>query len=295
MAALPDNPEIATVLEEIGSLLEAQDANPFRVQAYRKAASTLRDADVSASELVMEGEYQALETLPSIGSGLAGVIQEIVKTGQSSQLRKLQSEIDPSALLSRVPGIGQELARRVIEELGVESLEELELAAHDGRLAEVEGFGQRRIEAVKSSAAGMLSPAARRQARQAAERSQEKAQAPSVATILDVDREYRKKASERKLRMIAPKRFNPQNEAWLPVLNTRRGSWSFTALYSNTKRAHDLGKTDDWVVVYYEQDEEEEQCTVVTETSGDLEGMRVVRGREAEGREFYESQGQKQV
>lgn len=291
MPSLPDNSEIAAILEQIASLLEIQGANPFRVQAYRKAASTLREANVSASELVMDGEYQALEDIPNIGSGLAGLIQEIVKTGESSQLRRLQSEIDPTSLLSRVPGIGQELAGRVIEELGVESLEELELAAHDGRLDRVEGFGERRIEAVKTSVAGMLSPAARRESRRATETARKLPQEPGVATILDVDREYREKAKAGKLRKIAPKRFNPHNEAWLPILNTKREDWSFTALYSNTKRAHELGKTDDWVVVYYERDGEERQCTVVTETGGDLEGKRVVRGRESESREFYEGKG----
>ena len=61
-------------------------------------------------------------------------------------------------------------------------------------------------------------------------------------------------------------------------------------MYSNTARAHELGKTDDWVVIYYEQDGEEDQCTVVTETRGPLAGRRVVRGREQECREYYRRQ-----
>jgi hypothetical protein len=92
--------------------------------------------------------------------------------------------------------------------------------------------------------------------------------------------------------MIAPKRFNPEGEAWLPIMHSDCGEWQFTALFSNTARAHDLGKTHDWVVVYYETDGEEGQATVVTETRGVLRNKRVVRGREAECRRYYEEVGQ---
>lgn len=85
------------------------------------------------------------------------------------------------------------------------------------------------------------------------------------------------------LRKIAPKRFNPSGEAWLPILHARRGDWQFTALYSNTARAHELGRTKDWVVLYFHSDDgEEAQRTAVTETRDRLAGRRVVRGREAE-------------
>jgi hypothetical protein len=71
--------------------------------------------------------------------------------------------------------------------------------------------------------------------------------------------------------------------SWLPILHTQRGDWHFTALFSNTARAHDLDKTSDWVVLYFHTDHgPEAQRTVVTETSGSLSGRRVVRGREAE-------------
>ena len=83
--------------------------------------------------------------------------------------------------------------------------------------------------------------------------------------------------------MIAPRRFNPSGAAWLPILHTERDPWRFTALYSNTARAHELGRTRDWVVIYFHQDDEVEgQRTVVTETLGPLAGHRVVRGREGE-------------
>ena len=87
---------------------------------------------------------------------------------------------------------------------------------------------------------------------------------------------------------IAPKRFNPDGKAWLPILHTSRGSWHFTALYSNTALAHELYKTHDWVVIYaYNDHHAEQQCTVVTETRRHLYGRRVVRGRESQCAAYY--------
>jgi hypothetical protein len=111
---------------------------------------------------------------------------------------------------------------------------------------------------------------------------------PPVAMLLDVDREYLERAAAGDLATIAPRRFNPSGEAWLPVLHAVRGAWHFTVLFSNTAQAHQLGRTRDWVVVYFYDDEHTEgQHTVVTETHGALIGRRVVRGREAECRAHY--------
>jgi len=111
---------------------------------------------------------------------------------------------------------------------------------------------------------------------------------PDVGMLLDVDMEYRDKARRGELPTIAPRRFNPDGEAWLPVLHTERGDWHFTVLYSNTARAHQLGRTHDWVIVYFHKDDHpERQSTVVTETRGELRGERVVRGREGDCRIHY--------
>ena len=111
------------------------------------------------------------------------------------------------------------------------------------------------------------------------------AEGPAVELLLQVDREYRERAARDDLPTIAPRRFNPQRTAWLPVLHTVRGNWHFTALFSNTARAHELGRTRDWVVIYFYDDHHQEgQHTVVTETRGPLRGRRVVRGREEECR-----------
>lgn len=115
---------------------------------------------------------------------------------------------------------------------------------------------------------------------------------PSVAEILDVDREYREGAASGTLKRIAPKRMNPAQEAWLPVLHTVRGDRRYTVLFSNTPRAHEHGKTHDWVVLYFRVgDDAERRCTVITSERGALLGKRIVRGREAECARHYERPG----
>jgi len=111
---------------------------------------------------------------------------------------------------------------------------------------------------------------------------------PDAGLLLEIDREYREKARAGQLRRIAPRRMNPEGDAWLPVLNTRFGPWHFTALFSNTERAHELHRTSDWVVIYFSDSEGEDgQATVVTERRGALTGRRVVRGREPECARHY--------
>jgi DNA polymerase (family 10) len=89
---------------------------------------------------------------------------------------------------------------------------------------------------------------------------------------------------------MAPRRFNPKGEAWLPILETEREGWRLTVLFSNTAQAHERGKTHDWVVIYYADDGPEGQCTVVTASRGLPEGKRVVPGREWECRQYYAQQ-----
>lgn len=109
---------------------------------------------------------------------------------------------------------------------------------------------------------------------------------PLVQELLDVDREYRQKAAAGELPLIAPRRFNPSGDRWLPVLHTRRGSRRYTVLYSNTEHAHRLGRSRDWVVIYVRAPgEPEKQYTVISATRGVLRGHRVVAGHERECRE----------
>ena len=105
---------------------------------------------------------------------------------------------------------------------------------------------------------------------------------PPVRLLLEVDERYRRLGGAGRLRTIAPRRFNPEGKAWLPIMHLDAAGWFITALFSNSARAHELGRTLDWVVIYYERDGHEGQATVVTETRGPLAGRRVVRGREGE-------------
>jgi hypothetical protein len=209
-------------------------------------------------------------------------------------LERLEGQISPEDLFTTVPGIGEELAKRIHSELHIETLEELELAAHGGRLEKVQGIGNRRVSAIRDSLEGILSRSSRRRARRLrhldqARMGRREEDIPSIPTLMEVDDEYRRKAAEGKLRTISPRRFNPEGKAWLPVLHTDREGWQFTALFSNTARAHELNKTKDWVVIYYERDGHENQHTVVTESHGALKGRRVVRGRERECLVFHSS------
>jgi DNA polymerase (family X) len=200
-------------------------------------------------------------------------------TGRLGRLDRLREQADPEEAIATLPGIGPVLAARIHRELGVETLPELGQAAQEGRLREVAGVGPILEGQIREALQARL----RRQRARETE--------PAVEELLAVDREYREKADAGRLRTIAPRRFNPGGEAWLPVLETRRGDRRYTALYSNTALAHALGKTRDWVVLYYARPgEPEEQVTVVTENQGRLNGRRVVRGREQDCLRYYQAQ-----
>lgn len=291
------NAEIADILERVADLLEAQDANRFRVRAYRAAAHTIRHHEVPLSEVLAGGGVEAVDALPTIGPAIAAHVAELVHRHGLTLLDRLEGEVSPERLLRTVPGIGPELAARIHRQLSVNSLEELEVAAHDGRLEGLSGFGPRRVRAIREALASILGRSGRHRARRrawlesrgAGRREVDVLPRPDVRTLLAVDDEYRDRAAKGRLRHITPRRFNPERKPWLPILHTERDGWHLSALFSNTAQAHELGRTGDWVVLFYARDGDEGQCTVVTETHGPLLGRRVVRGREKECRAFYAS------
>jgi Holliday junction resolvasome RuvABC DNA-binding subunit len=274
------NLEVASRLDEVARLLDEQGANSFRVDAYLNAARTLRNLERPITEIVKEQGIEGLRQLPGIGETLSRLIHQLVISGRLPMLERLRGESDPAALLASVPGIGGKLAERLHDVLGIETLEELEAAAYDGRLANVAGFGTKRIAGIRDTLATRLARVRERPSNAPADR-------PSVAEILDVDSEYRTKAAKGELPKIAPRRFNPGRRPWLSVLHTSRDDRHYTALFSNTSRAHEMGRTGDWVVVYYDGGNGESQCTVITAQRGPLEGRRIVRGRESECAEHY--------
>jgi DNA polymerase (family X) len=256
-------------------LFAEQGANPFRVRAYQRAAETLRRLPRPISEILEQEGLEGLQALPGIGESLARAIRDVLEHGRLAMLERLRGESDPVKLLASVPGIGRALADRLHHTLGISTLEDLESAAHDGRLEQIGGLGQKRLAGIRDSLAHRL--ARLRPPNQSIDDPD-----PGVEEILDVDREYRQKAAAGLLVKIAPRRFNPQGAAWLPILHTERGARHYTALFSNTERAHRLGRTDDWVVIYWEGGRGERQCTVITAQRGTAKGHRIVRGRDRE-------------
>lgn len=268
---IPNNALIAEKLREAATLLTQQQANPFRVAAYNNAAKSIEDYPDDISMIAKQGP-EALDRLPHVGKSVASAIIELTTSGRWAQLERLRGTTTPELLFQNIPGIGPSFARHIHEYLHVETLEALEAAAHDGRLDTVPGIGERRCKIIRQSLASML-------ARRTIRSDHHSSSPPPIEMIFDVDREYRARAEAGELKLIAPKRFNPEGKAWLPILHTERNSWNFTALYSNTARAHELGKTSDWVVIFYSSDHQpEDQCTVITETKGRLKGERVIRG-----------------
>lgn len=279
------NDDIASIFEQVADLLEAQEDDFYRIRAYREGAQSIRLLAVPVVELYQAEGIAGLEKLSHIGKRLASAIEELATTGELALLERLLIDVSPEDLFTTVPGIGQVLARRIYRKLGIETLEALEQAAHDGTLATLPGFGRGRIQLVRDALGTMLDRSSRQRVKvkrwqQAQQPKIEPQMAePPVELLLEVDSQYRYLAGAGQLRMVTPRRFNPENKRWLPVMRLEKEGWTFNVLYSNTARSHELNKTHDWVVVYYEREGKQGQCTIVTETRGGEKGDRVIRGR----------------
>jgi len=276
------NKEISLNLQQIADLLEEQHANPYRVQAYHNAAKTLATLKEPVENIVARKGIEGLIALPTIGEGIARCIYEYVAMGKMSRLESLRGGHDPIALFEAIPGVSPNLAHNIYDSLHIKTYEALEMAAHNGRLKQVRGMSPIRIEKIIAWLADNLGN------RKPGFETEQTVHEPPVDLILSLDEKYRSKAIANELPKIAPKRFNPNNEPWLSIMHVSKGEWHFTLLFSNTARAHQLHKTNDWVVIYYyDSAHHESQHTVVTETQGVLKGKRVVRGREFECKKYY--------
>ena len=247
------NKQVARRSEEVASILEAQHANLYRVDAYRRAAITLRSLNEPVPALLDREGLEGLLRLPGVGDRLALTIRNIILTGRFPMLEHLRGEVDSIALLRSVPGIGHVQAQRLHEDLGIDTLEDLEAAAHDGRLASLAAFGAKRIAGIIDSPGSRLG----RLRRPHPVRNE-----VPVEELLDVDREYREGVRIGRLHKIALRRFNPTGEAWLPILHTERNRRHYTVLFSNTARAHQRGRTGDWVILYEDGTSDGHQYTV---------------------------------
>lgn len=159
--AMASNARIAADLVEIADLLELQDANPFRVRAYRGAARTVRDLDRPVRAMVEAGED--LRQLPGIGKDIAAQIVRRVEGRPMEPLAELREEVPPGLLdVVRVQGVGPKKARALWKELGIAGLDALEAAAQQGRIEGLAGFGVKSQEKILQGVASVRRFAERR-------------------------------------------------------------------------------------------------------------------------------------
>jgi len=142
------NSDIADIFSTLADLLEIENANPFRVRAYRNAAGTVRSHPRSMADLLDAGAD--LSELPDIGDDLAGKIRTIVETGRLPLLDEVSART-PAALsdLMAIEGLGAARVRRLHEELGIRSVEDLRRAADSGAIRELAGFGPKTEQAIR--------------------------------------------------------------------------------------------------------------------------------------------------
>jgi len=144
------NPDIARLFDEVADLLEIQDANPFRVRAYRNAARTIRDFPEPITDLVRAGTKD-LTDIAGIGDDLAEKITDIVTTGELPLRKQLASKL-PAGLLDllRIPGLGPKRVKLLYKKLKVKSAADLAAALDKGRVQKLKGFGPKMEEKMRA-------------------------------------------------------------------------------------------------------------------------------------------------
>jgi DNA polymerase (family 10) len=147
----PTNAEIAILLDELGDLYELDGAVIHRIVAYRNAAKAIREAPVSVAALAHEG--RATE-LPGVGAIIQEKVLALSNEGSIPALEKMRAKFPPGLVeMTRLPGLGPKRARRLFEELGIDSIDKLKTAAEEHRIRELKGFGPKAEEALLSALA----------------------------------------------------------------------------------------------------------------------------------------------
>lgn len=270
------NAQVAEMLREHAQLLQRQGESNYRVAAYRRAAATVARRAEPLAHLYERAGLAGLEKLPGIGKSLGRKIAEFLRLGRSRSLERLRRRHAAGDLLTTLPGVGRGLAQRLRQRLGSDSLEAVFRAARDGRLTRIDGFGRKRVQAIRESLAARLPDD------KGADSTASKLAEPAVAELLWLDEQYRALAAEGRLPRARPRQFNPTAVAWLPVWRTERSDRRYSVHFANSARSHQLGAVYDWVVIVCETKAWQGQWTVVTQARGPLAGRRVVRGRERE-------------
>lgn len=150
------NADIAAIFNEIADLLEIEQANPFRIRAYRNAARMLAELAREVRGMIERGED--LTELPGIGNDLAAKIHEIVTTGKCRALENLHAELPPAiGELLHVQGLGPKRVRTLWHDLDIQTPEQLARATQDGRIRALPGFGAKTEENILQAIEAHLS------------------------------------------------------------------------------------------------------------------------------------------
>jgi DNA polymerase (family 10) len=149
MASLPANPEVAAQLELLADILELEGTESFRVLAYRRAATRVRETGSSVAQLALDGKAKELQ---GIGATIEGKIVQIVEKGEIEALTKHKQQVPPDVVeFIHLPGLGPKTARRIWLELGITTLDGLRAAAEDQRLRVLSGLGPKTEENILRS------------------------------------------------------------------------------------------------------------------------------------------------
>src|SRR4051795_11378059 len=145
------NAEIALHFDELADLYELDGAIVHRVVAYRNAAKAIREATSSIEQMSREG---TVTQLPGIGKTIAEKIATLLETGSIPSAEKLKAKYPPGLIeITRLPGFGPKRARKLFDELGIKSLDELKAAVDGEQLRDVPGFGPKAEENIKQALA----------------------------------------------------------------------------------------------------------------------------------------------
>ena len=140
-----DNKEIARVLDDIARLLEVRHDSPFKIRAYHNAARSIASYPVQLHEIVADDGD--LRDIPGVGEAIAAKATEFLTTGRLEYYEKLRQSLPAGLLeLMQVPGIGPKTAGRLVSELGISSIGELEAALRSGGLVGLRGLGEKTAE-----------------------------------------------------------------------------------------------------------------------------------------------------
>lgn len=138
------NQEVAEVFRKVAALLEIKGENPYRVRAYQRAAQNIEALTRDVEELARQGK---LTRIPGIGADLASKIKEVLETGTLSLYEELKREVPPELLkFLEIPGLGPKKAKLIYDTLGIKTLEELERACREHKIARLPGMGYKTEE-----------------------------------------------------------------------------------------------------------------------------------------------------